>query len=695
MTARRRPAGAKDDGGYALIFVLLVTTVVMIATATMLVVVANNVQPARRSQDSTAAVIAAQAGIQDYVSRLDAYCASYSIETCPWLLQQKSAPVLGTVGQQSYSTSAQSWSNYLVSNNGTLRVSSTGTSPAGSADSVSRTLTADISALPTPLAFTYFSDFETLGSAFLNSYYPARTISITDPGAAAAAGVPVGTRVTWKGAGAAPSDGDSDDVCNALYYDSPANPSATGAGRYSVGLGRTDLPAGTDFAEDGSTATPTQQLTATSTPVTRFAPCEVTFSRGMSFTGPVYSRDALYLSNGEWGSTSGPQFTVPAGEPLPAASTAWTPGRTPAAPATNPYRSFPQLGGAPTAASGAVTSFPYSLSLPTSANPSATCTYSGPTRIVLSGTTATVSSPLTSPGAGACYTSTQTGSGVVAASVPVGTTTILVKDSPSALTTAPAFPDLTLGGNGDVTTYDRSKGDAYVQGTLTGGKLSIVTAHDVVVTGNLRTAAGTATQPSTTDPVSGERSWSASAGAIDLVATNDVRVYHPVACLSGTASSGYCPNDITGLYTTTQAGAVIAADGSLNASHPARQYCNLTGATRDCSTTASVDPATPNREIDAAVFALNGSLHTDNFDRGRSLGTLKVDGGVYENHRGAVGTQWELRTSTGTGTRPSSGYALQITYLNYQRAGLGYVPELQGGDPRVWHVVSVSTGGTP
>jgi hypothetical protein len=199
------------------------------------------------------------------------------------------------------------------------------------------------------------------------------------------------------------------------------------------------------------------------------------------------------------------------------------------------------------------------------------------------------------------------------------------------------------------------------------------------------------TTDTTTPNEFGEPSWH-TGGAIDLVATDNVRIYHPVACRTGSADSGYCPNDITGLYTTDQAGAVVNPDGSLKSAHPSVQYCNLIGASPSCDT----DQAGA-RTIDAVVFALTGSLTTDNYNRGRALGTLNLTGGIYENHRGASGQQWEIPNATSS--RHYSGYTLQVSYLSYQSAGLPYVPTLQGGTPTSpWQVISVSSvpnGSTP
>jgi hypothetical protein len=96
-------------------------------------------------------------------------------------------------------------------------------------------------------------------------------------------------------------------------------------------------------------------------------------------------------------------------------------------------------------------------------------------------------------------------------------------------------------------------------------------------------------------------------------------------------------------------------------------------------------------EIDAVVFALGGSLLTDNFNRGMKMGSATVVGGIYQLHRGATGQEWEMPPAATA--RANSGYKLQDTYLAMGAAGLPYIPALKSGSSkRSWNVVSVSAG---
>jgi hypothetical protein len=245
---------------------------------------------------------------------------------------------------------------------------------------------------------------------------------------------------------------------------------------------------------------------------------------------------------------------------------------------------------------------------------------------------------------------------------------VTVTQSKWAITTpaggASYFPDVN-----DVTQYNagsggatatNAPGDLYVEGPNQ-GKLSLIAANDVVVTGDITNTSATA-----------------SNDAVDIVAGQNVRNYHPVTCADQTAAdinatdAGWCPNDISGLYR-----GVLESNGVLDATHPAKQYTNLTTGTA--------------RRIDAAMFALSGSFLTDNYNRGVALGTLTVNGGLYQSHRGANGVQWEFQTYDTK--RATSGYSLQYHYVDLQHSGLPYAPPATGGSTaRVWTVVSVSAG---
>jgi hypothetical protein len=257
-------------------------------------------------------------------------------------------------------------------------------------------------------------------------------------------------------------------------------------------------------------------------------------------------------------------------------------------------------------------------------------------------------------------------------------------------TSVVSVPSTSFPLSNDITRYQAMQngpGDAYIEGRVP-GKLSVVAENDVVVTGNL-------TVPDLTSE------------GIVLVGGNDVRVYHPVGCVDTNAASlaamssnptqtGYCPNDTTGL---SPAGKLWFGSGNFN-EHPSRQYTNLTR--NPSETTPMTDLA-----IDAAVFALTGSFIVDNYNRGEGKGwdssgnfglqsngldRLTLDGGVYQQHHGAVGVEWPIISDSTQ--RPTSGYVSTITWDDKLKAlTLPYVPSPTGGNgTKAWNIVSTTAG---
>jgi len=373
-----------DEDGFALIYVMLIATLVTITVTAVLVGVAGSVVPAKKSQDTHAATADAQAGVQRYLSLLNTACTQFSPVSCASVVNNTTitGAVSGTNGSttDAYKVTVLNPNHYL--SDGFLRLQAQGTS-----NGVTKTIYADIAGLPSILRYAYMSKYETLSSSFLDSYYGARNIKIAsalDAGAATSTGsnpLAAGDTVKWLAPSSDPQLPDS--ICNQEWYD------YNGAGRSTLKASEANLVAGYDWGEYG---------TKNSVPgnnYTMLAPCEVTFSTGQTFNGPVYSRDALYLSNGYFGG-AGPTFNVPANEKLPAVSTYWQATDNPSN--TSPfYRTFPIVFGRPNNG-GTVAISPYDLGLPSTPTPGATtppCIYYGPTRVYFSGANAIITSPET------------------------------------------------------------------------------------------------------------------------------------------------------------------------------------------------------------------------------------------------------------------------------------------------------------
>lgn len=241
-------------------------------------------------------------------------------------------------------------------------------------------------------------------------------------------------------------------------------------------------------------------------------------------------------------------------------------------------------------------------------------------------------------------------------------------------------------------------GDLYLEGSAA-HTMGIVADDDLVVTGATGPSGTNPSSPSTTSPNPDTSGAGSPTAALELVARNNVRLYHPVKCkvtdataIAGT-DPGFCPNDITGLYSS------VLADGAW----PYQQYVNtrsdLAGLT-----------------IHAAVFALGnadahitcpqppdgggvcgGEFTTDNYNRGSSLGYVTVVGTLAMSHHAPVGKEWEIADAQGSTSRAYSGYQLGEQYQNIKAllaavTSVSSLLQTTSTTSSYWHILSISTG---
>jgi hypothetical protein len=239
-------------------------------------------------------------------------------------------------------------------------------------------------------------------------------------------------------------------------------------------------------------------------------------------------------------------------------------------------------------------------------------------------------------------------------------------------------------------------GDLYVEGTNP-TTLALQAQDDVIVTGTLAPTGGLVdAQTPVMNPTA----------ALEVIGQNDVRVYHPVKCVvtdltlnSPTDTSpGYCPDDITGLYTGVPA----------NGARPDQQYTNMR-------------PDLANLTINGVVYAMGnspqsitcpeppggggacgGDFIVDNYNRGDSIGTaslgyVTVIGTLSMQHHAPLGEEWETADISGLTSRPYSGYQFADRYQNLSAllaANSSVNPLVPGGGttPNPWHIISTSVG---
>ena len=224
--------------------------------------------------------------------------------------------------------------------------------------------------------------------------------------------------------------------------------------------------------------------------------------------------------------------------------------------------------------------------------------------------------------------------------------------------------------NNDITQYYHGYGDAYIEGTLK-GQLTVVAEHDVLATNDL---------------LYSNTNVSTTTDGLALVANHNVRVYRPMTCTddgtAGATSPGYCPNDLTGIVTSTLSWPLPSNIASF----------------RYVLDNAPSLPTTGTGRIYASIFALRGSFVIDNFYRGSVGSSVNVVGGLYQYHRGPTSLPYQNRPYQGSNTK-MPGMLLTYAFDNMrsgQTANGGlrvpWIPAPSGTlTGRTWNVVSVST----
>ncbi len=184
---RRQKRVRKGDDGIALVSIVGAMLILATFLLTMVAFTVSAVPGARRDQDAKAAVAAAEAGLDEYLARLDAdtnYWKNGNADPSNPALQDPSRPVLpgrvipgtGTAGARYRYTLLTTPSQTAKSGIIRLQVTGSSTPDAAGGTPVERTLTASI----TPkgfLSFIYLSDVEVTdpdlvgGNAICKNYY--------------------------------------------------------------------------------------------------------------------------------------------------------------------------------------------------------------------------------------------------------------------------------------------------------------------------------------------------------------------------------------------------------------------------------------------------------------------------------------------------------------------------------------------
>jgi hypothetical protein len=479
------PDEPRREEGVALLSVLGTMAVVTLFLLTSLAYVLGQAPVARKDQDAKAAVAAAQAGVDEYVSRLtanDSYWTVGNVDTSnPAFTAGRT--VQGSGGQaasyryQVLSTAAQ------TARDGTIRLQATGTSSPGNGTTpVNRTITATLQPKGF-LRFIYFSDVEVLDPELFYTF-----TWVTVNGSSYWNSGSFGTRYRYADLGPGVRQ-----ACGAHYYSGRSTPTFTASSATPVTVWDTNT--------NSATAT-----SVTSGAAAGFSCLEIQWASGDTVNGPLHSNDALQI-----GGT--PLFTDPVTESSwanpPDPSRRWWNSGTPSA-GTSSQPGYRPVYAAPLAmpnGNSELLQYVEPRVDDPSAAPGPGCYYTGQTRIVFQGTTMRVLSPSTTSAPSRCLDVASRSTEQVKAIPPV-----IYVDSTSASCTygALGYPMSGESLSGVTTDYACTRGTVYVQGTVS-GQVTVASKDDVVITRDLLVADGTA-----------------GTDVIGLVAGNYVWVYHPV-----------------------------------------------------------------------------------------------------------------------------------------------------------------------
>lgn len=488
------PLRPRGDDGVALISVVGMMMVLSLFLVTSLAFVLQNATGARRNQDAKAAMAAAEAGLEEYISRLNAD-SNYFVQGNG----DSSNPAFTTAGRvvpgvsgvlTTYSYSVLS-SASDVTRDGALRIQVTGSSqPSGGGTKVSRTITATLKPRGF-LRYVYVSDVEVTDPTLTVSATPWVTYngnSYWNSGT-------YGTRYRYYG-----SQTQIRTDCSRYYY----------AGRQTASY--TASATAPAYVYDTWNNTTTQTITAGGTVSGYSGECrEIQWASNDVLQGPFHSNDSLQIN----GSVL---FTDPLTETSwsnpPDTTKRWWGTGTPSSSGYKPVygASIPLPSGNSTLLQYVEPDADGDASTPVGSG----CYYTGATRIIFTGTTMKVLSPYTTNAPSRCLDTSNRANEQTKNIPPVIYVDSLGTSCAAGTSSGVGYPrtgeSTTLG---TTTDYSCNRGTAYVSGSYD-TQVTVAAKDDVVVTGDVTDADNQTTT-----------------NILGLIAGNYVWVYHPVTGTGG------------------------------------------------------------------------------------------------------------------------------------------------------------------
>ena len=666
-----RIRGERPDGGIAMIMVMG-TIVVLTALLTAGMGYAMQVQPqAKKDQNWNAALAAAQAGVDDYIAKLngnDAYwqavdCANVALKgpaagtnTCGYTASTPAGwrdvqPGNAKAGKFHYDVDPS-----IIYSQGAVRLSST-----GKVGNASRTIQVNVSR-GGPTSFLYYTDFEDADPGNTTAYGAsgADTNSCGKSGSTLA-------DYYWENANRGSSEDNSnggpdggcseitfirgDTLDGAVHFND--TPLITGSPKFLKGY-ETSMPTCDDVPYNVSNCkrgSGTPNVNGTKAVWAANLDLVDNSNAFATFPGCVYTGDTRikFNSNGTmdvWNTTSLGTSVVGPGSPV----------GTDCGTAAN-FK--------PTSASNKTPSGKQTVNVPNdmviyvkASGPGVAC---APGQIVNGSASGSSTNDVIPQGVASTTTGLTTVSDISyfdPDSLVTTQTRSFTRPSTSSSTWTPTATTATTGavpaGDDHPQTFDCGSGNVYIEGTVK-GRVTIAAANNVVVTGDLL--------------VEGVTPPAAAAGAsmVGLVASNSVVVYHPVhrssttntvAARTSSGSSGTCNSTVGGNPTTTASG------------NGTSMTCRWTTTEAFGSTYAGLSypgatTSSDNRYIYGSIQTLQHSFWVQNYNRGAAMGTLSVRGSIAQRWRGIVGT-----SSGATGFMKDYSYDTRLKF-----SGPPYFPQ--------------------
>lgn len=510
----RRRSGTDD--GMALVMVLGTMVFLTLFLLTALAYAMASAVPSRGQQDAKAAIAAAQAGVDEYIARLNAdnsYWTRGNTDPANQAFSAAGRFIQGTGGTGATYRYQVLTAPADIARNGRIQLQVTGeSSPGNGTRSVTRTVTATLEPKGF-LNYVYFSDIEVIDPALM----PASYLQVTRDGRQYPPGQS-SRRYAMR-----PMDG-----CGLYYYTgrSPSGFTVSGGQPATVGLWSTS--ANSWYSAPGSVTSGTiRGLDAV---------CEdIQWATGDVVNGALHSNDALQVNGSVAFTSPETESSWPYCQSNPSANCWWGSG-TPSSAGYRPKYAKPMAMPA-----GNENLKAYVESDPGDPAPQARpgCYYTGATKITFNGTSMTVYSPNTTSAPSRCLNTADRANPQTIATIPP----VIYVDAQSGACTGVGYPaSYTVGGStytesttaGTTTDYSCNRGTAFVSGTLN-GQVTVASLDDIVITGDLRYATGTT-----------------GTDVLGLVAGNYVWVYHPITS-GGTNLSQLVPSQVRNVHTINAA----------------------------------------------------------------------------------------------------------------------------------------------